>query len=93
MKKVKLAKKSIDKLFNNADSAYQKGDSSHANRYVEIARAISTRNRVKMDKEQKLRFCKNCHTFLGATNSRVRINNGKIVQLCKECKHFRRIPY
>ena len=84
-----IAKKRVVKLFELALS----GRLKLANRYVEIARKISMRYMVSIPKEHKIRFCKHCYSYLlPNVNSRVRINDGKIVIYCNNCKKYTRIP-
>lgn len=88
-----IAKKRVVKLFELAEQNALSGKLKLANRYVEIARKISMRYLVSIPKEHKIRFCKHCYSYLlPNVNSRVRINDGKIVIYCNNCKKYTRIP-
>ena len=88
-----IAKKRVVKLFELAEQNALSGKLKLANRYVEIARKISMRYLVPIPKEHKIRFCKHCYSYLLPNiNSRVRINDGKIVIYCNNCKKYTRIP-
>ncbi len=96
-----IALSRIKKLFNLADKVvneYKEGDLDFgkklANRYVEIARRISMKYKVRIPSELKRRFCKKCHSFLiPGLNVRVRIQGNKVVYTCLECGNIMRFPY
>jgi len=88
-----IAKKRIDKLFSIAYDNALDGKFSLANRNVEIARKLSMKYLVKIPKEQKLRFCKHCYSYLlPGQNCRVRVNRGKLIVFCSTCKKYYRMP-
>ncbi|MCK4589593.1 MAG: ribonuclease P [Nanoarchaeota archaeon] len=84
------AKQRIKELFQEA----QKTKSQKlANRYVQLARKIAGKARIRMPKIYKRRFCKHCYTYLrSGQNARIRTRQGKLVIYCLECKKFARIP-
>jgi ribonuclease P protein subunit RPR2 len=87
-----IANNRIKQLFLIAEKNALVGDLSHANRYIEIARAISMRNRIQIPKEFKRRFCKHCYNYLlPSVNCRVRIYRGKLIIYCKNCNKYTRI--
>ena len=89
----RIALERIDKLFFQADSNFKERPEL-SKRYVEMARRLSTKYKVKFTTEQKRMSCKKCNAYLkNGVNSRVRLEHGKLVQTCLECKHVRRIPY
>lgn len=95
-KKIKnsIATKRIIQLFIMAEKKAFLGDINLANRYVEIARKISMRNKVPIPKEFKRRFCKNCYKYLlPSLNCRIRIHRGKLIIFCDNCKKYTRIPF
>ena len=51
------------RLFELAEKEFAKHP-ERSNRYVEIARKIGMRNRVRIPLELKYRFCKKCRSFL-----------------------------
>ena len=90
----RIADKRINKLFQLAEKNALLGDFFHANRYIEIARAISMRNRISIPKEFKRYFCKHCYDYLlPGVNSRVRINRGKLIIYCNNCNKYTRIIF
>jgi ribonuclease P protein subunit RPR2 len=69
-------------------------DPALSDRYVHLARKISTRYKVRIPRELKRRFCKHCFSFLvPGKNCRVRTHEGKVVYYCLKCKKFMRFPY
>lgn len=89
----KIARERIPILFREADTVFKK-DKKLANRYVEIARKIAMKYRIKIPKELKRRFCKHCYSFLKPNlNVRIRNREGKTVYYCLECKKFMRFPH
>lgn len=89
----KIAEERIIILFKEAGAMFNK-DRKLANRYVSLARKIAMKYKVKIPKELKRRFCKNCYKFLvPGKNCRVRLKEGKVIYYCLECKKFMRFPY
>lgn len=89
---VDIAKARIRKLFTEADNVFHK-NKKLSNRYVEIARKIAMKLRLKMPKRYKRQFCKHCYSYLkSGINSRTRINKSKVIIYCMECKKYTRIP-
>jgi ribonuclease P protein subunit RPR2 len=90
---VKIAKERINILFGEARKRFHE-DSKLSDRYVEIARKIGMKHKVRIPKEFKRRFCKNCHKYLvPGVNCRVRLCKSKVVYYCQSCKNYMRIPY
>lgn len=86
-----VARERIDTLFELAAEAWP--DQERCNRYVELARTIAMRYRIKLRREQKRMFCKHCYAYLRpGGNCRVRINRGRVITRCDACGGFRRIP-
>ena len=92
---IDIAKERMYILFEQADRRF-KTDPALSDRYVEIARDISTKLNVPIPHELKRRFCKNCGAYLvyGA-NARQRVNSEKqyVIMTCLKCNHKKRIPY
>lgn len=85
----KIARERIDELMKRAQK-YKYTHYELSRRYVELAKKISMKYRVKMSKEQKRSFCKNCLYPYRADRIRVRIKKGRIVVTCLNCSHHRR---
>lgn len=64
-------------------------------RYVELARKISMRTKVRIKTGQKQYLCKKCSTLLvPGYNARVRLRPGRVrVVTCLSCDSFRRYPF
>lgn len=91
-KQREIAQERIKILFEQAEEVFHK-DRVLANRYVEMARKIAMKIKVRIPLESKRKFCKHCHKFLmPGVNARVRTRDGKVVISCLECKKFMRIP-
>jgi ribonuclease P protein subunit RPR2 len=89
----KTAQTRINELFDEAEKLFELKP-EYANNCVELARKISLRYKVPFSKEQKLRFCKNCKSYLlPSKTSRLRVSEGKIKVLCLKCKHIHRYRY
>jgi len=83
----------IKELFDQAEVA-AKTSMELASYLVKRAYKISLVTRVKLSKEYRRRFCKNCNAYLiSGKNATIRTQRGKVVITCKECKHITRIPY
>lgn len=90
---VKIAKDRIIELFRQAEEAFDKNPKL-SDRYVEIARDISMRIKVRIPSELKRRFCKHCYSYLvPGKNCRVRTKEGKVVYYCQNCRKYMRFPY
>lgn len=88
----KIADVRIKGLFDLARSVSSK-DLLLASRYVRIARDISKKYQVSLDRGDRFVFCKRCGSFLRfGVNGRVRLTRGKVVVSCS-CGGIRRIPF
>lgn len=87
-----LAREHIDSLFKEAEETFSE-NKALANRYVELARRVAMKVKVRIPAEYKRRFCKYCHKYLRpGVNTRIRMRKGKVIIYCLECKRLRRIP-
>jgi ribonuclease P protein subunit RPR2 len=88
----KIARERIAILFAQARAAF----ATHpelSNRYVELARKIAMRQRIRIDREFRREFCRHCSSFLvPGTTSRVRVQGGNVVVTCLCCRQRRRYP-
>ncbi|BDC35607.1 ribonuclease P [Candidatus Methanoliparum sp. LAM-1] len=88
-----MAKQRIEILFNLAEKIYPQS-MSLANRYVEIARNISMRCNVRLDKRERRKFCHHCYSFLvPSVNCRVRLRGRYAVVTCLNCGNHMRYRY
>lgn len=71
-------------------------DQELAQRYVEIARKIAMRTRVRLPREYKRQVCRRCKSFvLPGVNCQVRIQSRRephVVVTCFNCGKHTRIP-
>lgn len=85
-----LALNRIEQLFELADSAFKKNP-ERSDRYVHLARKISTKLKVRIPSIYKRKFCKKCGKFLKpGVNCRVRTKKGMLIYSCLNCKHISR---
>lgn len=87
-----VARERIARLFSEAQVAFPLHPEL-SNRYMEIARKIAMRQRVRIDQAFRRKFCRRCSSYLvpGKT-SRVRIRHSRVVVTCLVCKARRRYP-
>ena len=83
-----IALERIKELFKQANLRPK-----YANKYVSLAKRISTRTKTRIPVEFKRRFCKHCNSYLTGTNARIRLNRGKRTYFCKNCNRYTRVPY
>ncbi len=87
----KIARERISILLCKADES--KFDNYElARRYVELARKIAMRYRIRLPKNQKRMFCKRCLYPYRHDKIRVRIRKSRIMITCLNCGFIRRIP-
>ncbi|MFC1648734.1 ribonuclease P protein component 4 [Nanoarchaeota archaeon] len=90
-KEKKIAKERIEKLFLEADEA---SDFAYGDRYVEMARKLSMKYKVRIPSKLQKKFCKTCYKYLRpGVNCRVRTRLGKVVYFCYACKNYMRFPF
>ena len=81
----KIAAERIGILFEQAGQVFHEHPEL-SNRYVELARKIAMRQRIRIDREYRRRYCHHCYAFLvPGNNMRVRVHRGNVVVTCKEC--------
>ena len=82
----------ISRLLDLAEEAVRAGRDDRAARYVQLARRIGMKTRVKMPRDRM--FCKGCLVpMMPGVNCTVRLSQHKVVITCGECGTVRRIPY
>ena len=81
----KIAQERIEVLFEQARLAFC-AHPERSNRYVELARRIAMRQRIRIAKELRRQFCHHCYSFLvPGKNMRVRVHRGNVVVTCHSC--------
>ena len=87
------AKEHLRTLFRQADEAFTE-DPALAHRYVQMARDIQMKHKVRMPREYKRKYCKHCYRYIRTgVNGRVRIRDGVLTVYCENCKKFTRTPF
>ena len=81
----KIAQERIEILFEQARLAFCTHP-ERSNRYVELARRIAMRQRIRIAKELRRQYCHHCYSFLvPGKNMRVRVHRGNVVVTCHSC--------
>jgi len=94
VKKIVLGR--IHRLFQLAELEFPKHP-ERSKRYVEIARRLGMKNKVRIPRKWKRRFCKRCGAFwVPGKNLLVRTKprpQPHVEYICLECGARRRVPY
>jgi len=87
-----IAVERITILFTQA-ACFGSKDLDHANRCVELARAIAMKERVRIPLPYRRFFCRTCYCYLIPTVTvQVRIHHGYVHYRCLSCGAIRRYP-
>ncbi len=88
-----IAAQRMWRLFELAKREYAE-QPDRSERYVQLIRNISMRNRITIPREIKRSICKHCYAFLmPGKNARYRLKEGFIVISCQSCGKEMRYPY
>ncbi|MFP4115949.1 MAG: ribonuclease P protein component 4 [Candidatus Aenigmatarchaeota archaeon] len=90
-----IARERIGILFQEAGEAFPK-HKDRADRYVELARKIAMRYRVKIPKELKKKICESCYSYIKpGVNCETEVDSEEktVKWRCEECGHVKRYPY
>jgi ribonuclease P protein subunit RPR2 len=88
-----IAAQRMWRLFELAKREYEKHP-DRSERYVQLIRNISMRNRMSIPREIKRSICKHCYAFLVPGSSALyRLKEGYIVISCQHCGNKMRFPY
>jgi ribonuclease P protein subunit RPR2 len=86
----KIARERIWVLFGRARQEYVTHP-ERSNRYVELARRIAMRQRIRIDRDLRRQYCHHCYAYLvPGRNMRVRIHRGNVVVTCRTCNRTTR---
>lgn len=92
----KIALEQIIILFEQAEQVFQE-DPMKSQRYIDIARAISKRCKVRIPKQNKMRICRHCKSYIvPGINCRIRVRSNKQRHLtitCLKCHNYTRYYY
>lgn len=81
-----IARERIEVLFEQARLAFAEFPDL-SNRYVELARRIAMRQRIRIPRELRRHYCHHCYTYLvPGSNMRVRVHRGNVVVTCRTCR-------
>jgi len=92
----RIAKERIEILFKQAETAANQKKLNLANRYIELARKIGMRYNVRLEREQKRKFCRYCRAYLKpGISCSVRIDSKqKLIKVkCFSCNKIIHYPY
>ena len=82
----------MSRLLDLSEEAVRSGRLDRARRYVDLARRIGMKTRVKMPKDR--RYCKRCLVpMMPGVNCVVRLSDHKIATTCRACGAVSRFPY
>lgn len=87
----KIANERIKILIEKAEKMKLE-DYELARRYVELAKKISMKYRVRVPRELKVKFCKKCYYPYKVGKFRVRVRKSRVIITCLNCGFERRIP-
>jgi ribonuclease P protein subunit RPR2 len=99
VKRRKNARQSKDLSMQRIERLFELASREHAlhpersDRYVEIARKICLRLRVRMPQSLKRKMCKHCGCFLSPGFTRTRLREGVLTATCLRCGGQMRYPY
>ena len=91
----KIARERISILLQQAEKEFPE-HKKRSNRYVEMARRIGMKYKVRLPRKYKRRICPNCYSYLKpGVNCSVRLEPKRkcVVWRCLECKNEKRYPY
>ncbi len=86
----RIARERIQQLFAQADRIFDERPDL-ADRYVQLARRISMKYKVRIPPELKRKFCRHCYKYLRpGANARVRNQKGRVIYYCENCRNYMR---
>lgn len=89
-----IALQRIERLLELAVRDAKVGKEKRSERYVDLARKMGMRHRVRIPPDLKRRICKGCHGILiPGRNARVRLRGDYIATTCLRCGRQMRQPY
>ena len=89
---LELAKTNLDKFFKLLETRYCPEMDSN---YIKEIKRISEGFNIRLNREQKLKFCKKCSSNLDITSKKIRINpkNCAVEHICNNCGDIRRYKF
>ncbi|MCX8173241.1 MAG: hypothetical protein N3F63_01335 [Thermoplasmata archaeon] len=91
---IQIAEERIRHLFETATGFFNSGWLDHSRRCIQLARKIGMRYNVRIPRDLKRLYCRQCHTLLlpGRT-ARVRVKKARVIITCQNCGNVARYPY
>jgi len=90
---IDIAKERMDILFSLAEKEFARNP-QRSNRYVFLAKKLSTKYNTAIPFKWSRRYCKNCNKFLvTGKNSNVRLISSEVHIKCCECNFIMKIPF
>jgi ribonuclease P protein subunit RPR2 len=87
---VEIVLQRVEHLFDEASKEFHT-HAQRSDRYVDLVRRLTTKYRVPLGKQYKMRFCRSCGAYLVyGVNARVRIKGKRTVVTCLRCNDLRR---
>ena len=87
----RIAKERVRYLIRRAEE-YKTKDYELARRYVELAKRIAMKYRVRIPRDLKMTYCKKCLYPYREGKFRVRIRKSRVIVTCLNCGYVRRFP-
>jgi ribonuclease P protein subunit RPR2 len=91
---VDIAQARIEYLKDIARKNAREGALKQSQISVEHAIRLGMRYNLRMGKEFRNEYCRNCRSYLvPGRNARIRLNRGMVSLTCLECNAVKRVPY
>jgi len=90
----RIALERIKILFSKAE-LIQTSEPERAQRLIQLARRIASRNRVHLPSDLRRYICRNCKSYITPANTRTRLRQSREPHLavtCLLCGHVNRLP-
>lgn len=87
-----IAEERIAKLYREAKAAYE-DHPERAHRYARLAWSIKQKANTALTAEQKMHYCKDCHSYIPGSALTVRLRSPVLTRTCPWCGAHRRIRY
>lgn len=86
------ARKAINKYFDLLNKRfYPDFDSVYIRHILEISKSFN----IRLSREEKLKFCRNCYCYFTVENRKIRLNSkiNTIEYICKNCGSVKRFKF
>ena len=87
-----LAQKNINFYFSLLEERFRPEFDAD---YIKEIKRLSEGFNIRLDREEKLRFCKKCMSYMTAETREIRLNSKNRTKeiICKKCGEVRRFKY